>query len=494
MAKGMLMKDKFKFANLSEPLPKINLAKIQNLASLYLPNEFAKLAKTPCVIFLQREGMCFERNDDVICVDKKLSSKLLDKINKNAKFALLAKSDCKYYCAANVVMPCKNFGDNFELPLVTESIVQPNTLREILKQLYEYYSDKPFNDEVGRVVTYVVDSLGDTEYFDKFIAKQLQLASNVDEQISKLLLLDSAFKKHSAWKQCFAKTMSRLYDKSISEVAINNVIYKNTVLKPLKEKLQISNIDYVRKFSENICKSEPIEIVYEALDSAEFSDMEILSVANVIEMFMTSVLQNEKIVSETNLASKYKTLQVNLWKINQMLGIIDNAEYTIKYDYNVDEFLNAYSTLHSALKAVEKYKQFATKEYGELSRYIAIYEPIHEILSIERTASLQPEKITKKYIDTYIARAKYKDAICDLYIKLQFDLRNLLKADKSMKAVDLIDNALAKKIIDKSQVDALHKLRICRNGFQHPELNQIPFDKKTVENWCDIVFMIGGKK
>ena len=64
------------------------------------------------------------------------------------------------------------------------------------------------------------------------------------------------------------------------------------------------------------------------------------------------------------------------------------------------------------------------------SRYLSIFEPIHEILSIERTASSNPEKITKKYIDEYIARGKYKDAICDLLVKLQCDLRKLLQADR----------------------------------------------------------------
>ena len=489
---GMIMKDKFKFP-MGESVPLVNIKDLHNLTALYLPNELAKQAKRPCIIFLNRGNAEIDR-EDVICADKRLSCELLDKIDKNAEFALLDKSGCKYYCALDVSMSCKNFGDMFALPLLTESSADLEIFRELIERLYSEYSEKSFDDEVGKVVTYAVDSFEQPEYFGKLIDKKLRASTNVDEQIGILLKLNSEFKRHPAWKNYFAEASSKLYRESVSGVKIENIIYKNTVLTPLKETLQISNAEHLRAFSENICKTEPLEIVYEALDSAGFNDTEILSVANVIESFVAAVLDRETIVSETALASKYKTVSVNLWKLNDMLRIESSAEYTLRDNYNTNEFFNAYGTLQSAIKSIEKYKQFAPKQYELLGRYLAIFEPIHEILSIERTASSNPEKITKKYIDEHIARGKYKDAICDLLVKLQYDLRKLLQADREAQANELIDNAVANKLISKPQADALHKLRMCRNGFQHPERKQIPFDKPTIENWRDIVFMIGGQK
>lgn len=489
---GMIMKDKFKFP-MGESVPSVNIKDLHNLVALYLPNELVKQSKRQCVIFLNRGSAEIDR-EDVICADKQLSRELLDRIDKNAEFALLDKSGCKYYCALDVSMPCKNFGDTFALPLLTESGVDSEIFQELIERLYSEYSDKSFDDEVGKVVTYAVDSLGQPEYFGELINKKLQASTNVDERIGILLKLNSEFKRHSAWKDYFVEAASKLYRESVSDVKIENIIYKNTVLTPLKETLQISNIEYLREFSENVCKTEPREIVYEALDSAGFNDTEILSVANVIEPFMAAVLERETIVSETILASKYKTVSVNLWRLNDMLGIESSAEYTLRDNYNVDKFFNAYGTLQNVIKSIEKYKQFAPKQYDLLSRYLAIFEPIHEILSIERTASSNPEKITKKYIYEHIARGKYKDAICDLLVKLQYDLRKLLQADRETQANELIDKAVANKLISKPQADALHKLRMCRNGFQHPERKQIPFDKPTIENWRDIVFMIGGQK
>ena len=494
LRQGMLMKDKFKFPNLNGALPTVNITDIHNLSGLYLPNEFIKQAKLPCVIFIQRGNANVER-DDVICVDKKLSCELPDMIDENAEFALLDKSGCRYYCAVDVEMPCKNFGNTFSLPLLVECIADEAILKKVVENLYATYSERPFDDEVAKVVMYAVNYLQYPECFENFIQDKLQAVKAVDEKIEILLKLDSAFKKHSAWKPYFTKVAKKLYNESATEVKIDNIIYKNTVLSPLKDKLQISSIEYISKFSDNICKTESKEIAYEALVSAGFPDAEILSVANVVETFMTCVLENETILSETALAAKYKTVQSNLWKLNDMLGVKDSADYTIKDDYNVDEFFNAYGTLQSAVKTLEKYRQFAPKEYEALRRYFVIYEPLHELLSIERTASSNPEKITKKYIDEFIARGKYKDAICDLLVKLQYDLRKLLQADKSIQANELIENARNDGFIDKAQADKLHKLRICRNSFQHPEGGkEIPFDKTIIEEWRDIVFEIGGQK
>ena len=494
MTKGMMLKDKFKFTGLNGNLPTVDIAEIRNLTALYLPNELAKQANRTCVIFLQREKAGIENNSGAISVDKRLSGELLDKADNRAQFALLDKSGCKIFCAANVTMPCKNFGDTFTLPLLTESNADTDTFRKIVDRLYEEYSGKPFDDEAGKGIAYAGDGLVEADDVGKLIHVELQAAVNADGRIEILLKLNSAFRRYPSWKNYFTEAALRQYRESVGEVKIENIIYKNTVLTPLKEALQIPNSEYVRDFSENICKTEPVEIVYEALDSAGFTDTEILSVANVIEMFASAVLEREIIASETSLASRFKTVQTNLWKLNDMLGVEDSAEYTLKEDYNSDEFLNAYGTLQSAVKAIEKYRQFASQKYGLLKRYLDIFGPIHELLAIERTAASNPERINRDYIDKHIARGNYRDAICDLLIKLQYDLRKLLKAGNEMQANELIDNALGGGLITNGQADALHKLRMCRNRFQHPERQQIPFDKPTIENWRDIVFMIGGQK
>ena len=62
------------------------------------------------------------------------------------------------------------------------------------------------------------------------------------------------------------------------------------------------------------------------------------------------------------------------------------------------------------------------------------------------------------------------------------------------EALELINMAEQEKLIDSKQCSSLHKLRKIRNGFQHPEKEQIQYTKADIEEWRDIVFEIGGSK
>ena len=104
------------------------------------------------------------------------------------------------------------------------------------------------------------------------------------------------------------------------------------------------------------------------------------------------------------------------------------------------------------------------------------------------------ENITKQYIDEHISRGRKNNAVCDLLVKLQFDLRKILQADDTTQANELIDMAKERGIIDRKEADILHKLRICRNRLQHPDKGEARFEQADIERWRDIVFSIGGNK
>lgn len=496
MTRGLLMKNSYKFVNADKKIvqvPTVSLKSLNNAVNIHLPVDLPKQATRPCKIFLNRGTLGFERTDNVILIDKASSACLLDLVDKNAEFALLDLTGCRYYNPLNVVMPCAKFNDTFEMQLLIENLATGELFSNVVKNLYDYYQNRPFDNESGKVVMYVVDALSLPEYFSLYANKKLTEQPSVDDKIDVLLKFHSVFSKNAGWTQCFINLAENLFAESIADVRLDNMIYKNTVLTPLKEAMKMNDNDYIYRFSKKVAETEECDLVYQALETAGFKAIQILGIANVVEKYMQGILLNDQIITNTELAVKFKTVSVNLWKINNMLGIESDSDYTIREDYNVDEFFNAYSTLLNAYKDIEKYKRYATKEYDELNRFIKIYEPIHELLAIERTSSSHPDKITKKYIDEYVARGKYKEAICDLLIKLQFDLRYILNADKKMQANELIDAACNEKLIGRDEVDALHKLRMCRNGFQHPGKNQILFDKTTIEKWRDIVFSVKGE-
>lgn len=494
MKEVMLIKTKYKFYDNNRNAVQVPTIRYEQLGdvNLYIPDDLTKQAGRPCKIYISRNTFGYKRADNTIKIEDASANGLLNGMDNNVEFALLDNSGCKYYRALNVAIPCKQFGDAFEMQLLVESALPQDALNKVVQNIFDLYKEQAWSDESGKVVLYAVEVLHKPECFEEYAAEKLGKCNTVDDKIGVLLQLNNVFKKAETWIPYFERLSEMLFAESVSEIRLDNMIYKNTVLSPLKAAMGISNINYISRFAENVKRAEEPTLVYQALEAAGFTTEEILGVVNVVEVYIRSVLYNESISTDTEIATKFNALRVNLWKLNDMLGVESISDYTIKDNYNVDEFFNAYSTFMSACKAVEKYKQYATKGYDELKRYADIFDPIHDLLSIERTASSHPDKITEKYIDDQIARGKYKDAICDLLVKLQYDLRQILNADAAMPANELIDEARNQRLIDGKQAGALHRLRICRNGLQHPERSQTVFDGQTISEWKDIVFSIQG--
>ena len=493
MTEGLLMKNNYKFVNALKEIvsvPTVSIMELDKAVNVHLPSDVQKQATRPCKVFLNKGRLGVERSDNVIKIDNKTSGIFLDWIDENAEFALVDNSAIHYYNALNVSMPCVKFGDTFEMQLLVESVASAEQYSELVKAIFEVVKNRPFDSESGRTVLFVVDGLKDPDLFGEYVESKLSALKTADDKIELLMKMNAIFNKNAEWKAYFETFAKDLFEASVEEIRLDNMIYKTTVLSPIKEALGMTEIDYITNFTKHIANDEDSDLVYQALETAGFETNFILGVVNVIEKYMQSVIIGQNILSETSLASKFQNVKINLWKLNDMLGIESVSEYTLKDDYNVDEFFNAYSTLQTSYKGIEKYKQYAAKEYAQVKQFMDIYEPIHDILSIERTASSHPDRITKKYINDYLAHGKYKEAICDLVVKLQYDLRELLSMGDEASAHDLIEEARSQKMIDGKQASNLHKLRMCRNGFQHPERTQIPFDKATIESWCEDVFSL----
>lgn len=492
----MLLKTKYKFYDSNKNAAKVPTVKFEDLdaLNLYIPDDIQKQANRRCEIFIGRNSFGYDGAESAIKIDAAISKKLLNAVDKNAEFALLDNGGYRYFRALNVAIPCKQLNDIFEIQLLVESLLPAEKFDKMMNDIFDLYLQNPLSDESGRVVLFAVQAMRKPSLFEEYAKNKLNEVKTVDEKIGVLLKLNESFKRTTEWKPFFNELATDLYANSVKDVRLDNMIYKNTVLLPLSTAMGIPKMDYVAGFSQEAKRNEDPALVYQAMEAAGFTDTEILGVVNVIEVYMRAVLDNAGISTDTELAVKFNTVRFNLWKLNDMLGIENSSDYTIGDNYNIDEFFSAYSTYKSSCKAIEKYRQYSPKEYDGLKRFSDIYEPIHDLLSIERTASSHPDKITEKYIDEQIARGNYKNAICDMLVKVQYDLRKILQFDSAVPANELIDMAKKSGYIDGKQADALHKLRMCRNGFQHPESKQIQFDKQTIVDWKNIVFSINGGK
>lgn len=491
--KYLLATEEYKFVYNRENVMHITttpFSELNNAVGIYIPHDVTKQANRPCKIFIDRGRLSIERKDNVLKTDNDFSERLLEEIGPNVEFALLDASALHYYSALNVEIPCNQLNDTLKIQLLTENVLKEKRYKKLVDDIFWHYLQRQFNEDVAKVVLFTVVTLNDSLYFDIMIEKSFEDAKKVDEKIETLLKLHGAFSKNSKWQGHFVSKAQKLFEESVSEIKTDNTNSKSKVLDPLRKALGMNDFDYVSKFASKIVKTEDKDIVYEALLSAGFAANVILSVVNIVETFAAKAINNDNIFSDSDLGNKFRNIGRNLWKLNNMLGIISLSDYTLRDDYSEEEFFNAYATLKSAYMSVEKYEKYAPTSYVALRKYMEIFAPIHECLSIERNAASHPEKITEKYIDEQIARGKYKEAICDLFVKLQYDLRRILNARPMMSACDLLIKARDDGFINGKQESALHNLRRCRNGFQHPEAAQVQFDKSIIENWKDIVFEI----
>ena len=496
MTECMRLKNRYKFigkdGNVLE-VPEIESSELLQCVAVYIPDDLKRQAARPCKLYLGRGRVDFVRSDKVLQPNTEIMDAFLQKIHPNAEFALLDNSACHYYCAWNVHFPCAQFGDSFNLPLLVEYTAEQNVFFDILDRLFNYYLGQPFGEDVSRAVLYIVSATGKNDYFEKCIDRYISAIETTDGKIDELLREHRLFTSNASWKQYFKLVAINLFDESAAQIRLNNMIYKNAILSPLKSALKMTDAEYVAKFA-NAVRGEDENLIWQALEVAGFSVEDMLSVVNVVPHYIDAILNNEDIQAETAFATPFKTVRFNLWKLNNMLGIENAENYTVGEQYSVDEFFNVYGTLVFAYQTILKFKSYAADGFVVLERYFEIYRPIHELLSIERTSASHPEKINKEYIDGLLARGKYKDAVCDLLVKLQYDLRKLLAADNGTAANELIDAAQIQRIITREQADLLHKLRICRNNFQHPESKQVSYNKETIEKWRDAVFSVTGEE
>lgn len=487
MSAGMLIKDKYKF-DVSVPTVDWNSIKADNI---YIPSDAGKQAARPCKLFIGRGVHGYTRTDNVL---KYENGGYLDILDEKAEFALLDNAGCKYYLPLNVKIPCKNFGDVFEMQLLVETVASEDQFRSVLQAIYLDCYERSYSAESSQTLAYVATVLGNAELLNKYTLKKMSELGADEDRIDLLLRLNIAFSKCEGWNAYFTEIAEEIFECYVSSVELENIIFKNTVLTPLRKAMEMPEAEYISALAEPLKEKESAELVYQALDSASFGESEILAVVNVIDLYATRVLERTPIDGATELASKFALYSGNLWKLCDMLGVDNPNDYTLKDDYNIDEFFNTYATYSKAQKDIEKYKAYAKDSYEQLHRFDAIFNPVQEILSVERTASEHPERITKKFIDEQISRGRYSVAISNLLIKAQYDLRILLSADLTLGANELIDEAESQGIIKREEANRLHKLRMCRNGLQHPEKRQIPFDKATLEEWRDTVFSLKGEK
>ena len=194
---------------------------------------------------------------------------------------------------------------------------------------------------------------------------------------------------------------------------------------------------------------------------------------------------------KTELAKECILLENVFKKLKKITGIKNALEDSVKLDMNNEEFTKEFATFSSSMKKLGKYKGFAMVEFDELLSFEKRYTEIKELILIEKNALKNPKKINKSYIDNLLKKSKFKDAICDLHIRLEYELRRLF-SDKSKKITELIVELKKRKYLTGEEINNINILKKCRNNFQHPvKKRNIKYSEKEIKKCCDIIEKLG---
>ena len=201
MTECMLAKDKYKFVDAGKSIvdvPSIRLEELGTIENLYIPNDITKQAARPCKLFVNRGRFGLTRTDACLKTTEQESRLLLDVIENNAEFALLDLAGCKYYSAFKVLMPCRRFGDEFELQLLIERKASENQFVALCNRLFEIYVEKPFDTETGKVILYLAQALKDNSILEKYLVRLMSNYKTTDEKIELLLKMNTVYVKAEA--------------------------------------------------------------------------------------------------------------------------------------------------------------------------------------------------------------------------------------------------------------------------------------------------------
>ena len=248
----------------------------------------------------------------------------------------------------------------------------------------------------------------------------------------------------------------------------------------------------MEKISKTLKETENKKIeIYQVLEKLDYERENILAIANVFEIFISKILKGEVISPKTELAKECVLLENVFKKLKKITGIKNALEDSVKLNMNEEEFTKEFSTFSNSIKKLEKYKKFAIDEFDNLLSFYKRYTEIKEFIEIEKNALKNPKKINKSYIANLLKNSKFKDVICDLHIRLEFELRKLFPK-QAKKTVELIAELKKRKYLTEGEINSLNILRKCRNNFQHPEnKRKVNYSEKEIKKWCNIIEKLG---
>ena len=330
------------------------------------------------------------------------------------------------------------------------------------------------------------------DYLEQFANALLCKTESYTEKINLFFKLNEEFINETEWKDYSQECAERLFEMLCTQITVDGFAAQNILGKKLNKIMGLNEVEYISKMSKNLIGNQEDAIVFEALEAADFSVDVILSIINIFDVYCQRIIEGVDIIGNSKLSDHCKSLGWALSELKNLTGIDNPFEGAAEMDFDQERFIQVMVTFSDSMKKIEKYKNFAREYYKRLALFQERFIEIKEVVTIEKEATKNPKNINMNYIEQMLKKSRYKDSICDLHVRLQYELNRLYNTE-NMSIFNLLSESNISNFLDDQEIDQMHALRKCRNGFQHPkDKRDIQYSEKTIREWCSVVEKLGG--
>ncbi|MDR1654342.1 MAG: hypothetical protein LBS01_12000 [Prevotellaceae bacterium] len=485
LERALAIKKKFVFSSVKAKKSS-GFERFKNIRNLYLPEDYDKQTSHWGEFSLKLvDNKC-------ILTAGKTELETEYKLPESYTFIAFDSNETKGIIPAIIELPESIHNSKLKINLVVEESIEDKQREKFLTVIFDLFYHKPFTEENGEVIKTITRILQKPDDAVTYSKAKLDETKEIAAQIDLLLEMKKCFKNQS-WVDFARETVRKIYNSLFENLTEKNFAKNLKLAAKLQEYTNKKQSDIFEESKSCFPKFKLNEFEkFNLITESEFSVNQALSVSNIIQIYVNSIITNSGKLEKTVISTDFQALYNNLKEIKELVGIKSIDNYAFKQDYDKQKFIDLFRAFKANLNDLSKYFVFAKEGFAELEKYVEIMQPAFDFVLLERNASANPQQITEKYITEKINNGDYRIAISDLCIRLDFMLTKIvgIKEMYGKNLSDKIDLAKAKAVISKEDLPILHTLRDCRNQLQHPTNKAIKYNKENIELWEKTVFSI----
>ncbi len=490
IAKIINAKKKYQFSDeVASEIIEYDYSAVTNVVKIYLPSQFTTI--TGIKNQLSLAAKCEMKNSECV-IGKNESADIFEKCNMLGAACYFKNGNLYGIVPGRFMVEVEGYAQKCAINMIVVQLLGEETRQQIMREVFLKCLQTEDTFSRCNVIKKLTEISKSEDYVEQFAICELKKKEACNDRIEIFLKLNDEFSKVKEWKKYSRDKSEELFQELCEQVTITNFAAHNVLGKKINNILGLSEMDYLSRIIKKLVSEHGSITAFEAMEGLGYGTDKVLSVVNIFETYCQQILDGEYINGNSKLSGQCALLGRALFELQELTGIKNPYEDSANLDFDNERFIQVMATFADSRKKLEKYKTYALEQYKMFDALYDRYTEIKEVVTIEKEASKKPSNINKSYIEQRLKKSRYKDAICDLHIRLQYELNRLFHTE-NRTTNDLLHDKKIKDYLSEDEVHTMHSLRICRNGFQHPnKKREVRYSEQIIRDWCDIIEKLGG--